>query len=263
MVDPKIFEECIHSAQIESASVPSSTYVLKNGCPSAYRGLLENYPAKVLTSNENTYFPRGANKVIRAGTSTLVMFVTDDIILHDGTLEKLVRRMDDPTIGLCGLKLIFPEDSSDPGRPAGKVQHIGHGVDIRGEIVHPLIGWSPEHPKCNVSRDVASVTGGAFIVRRKVFNQVGGFFEGYGVGYWEDVDLCFGVRELGYRVFIDTEATATHYVGSSYSKSKIKVPIEQNKAILRQRKGKLFVHDSWTFWILSGIIWASYAMQVL
>lgn len=248
LVEPKIFEECLRAVVGEAQSVPSAIYVLKNGCPSAYNDLLKDHPVKVLSSNENLFFPRGANRVIRAGNSPLVMFVTDDIVLHGDTVEKLVRRMDDPSIGLCGLKLLFPKDSTDPNRPAGRVQHVGHGIDIRGEIVHPLIGWRAEHPKCNVSREVQSVTGATFMVRRAIFNRVGGFFEGFGVGYWEDVDLCLGIRSLGYKVFIDTEATATHYVGASFSKNKTPVPIEQNRAILRQRKGHLFANDSWTFW---------------
>jgi len=248
MVDPKIFEDCLRSICTEAASIQSKVYVFRNGIPAetkvAYDEILQRYPVTVLQNRENKGFSFGANRAIRAGFSPLVLFVTDDVILDDGTLDKLVRRMDDPTIGLCGLKLIFPADSTDKGRPAGKVQHVGHGIDIRGEIVHPLIGWSPENPKCNVSRDVASVTGACFIVRRKVFNEAGGFFEGYGLGYYEDVDLCMEIRKLGHRVFIDTEATAIHYVGSSFMKTK-NAPMAQNRALLRERKGQMFTHDSW------------------
>jgi len=251
MVDPKIFEDCLRSICTEAASIQSKVYVFRNGIPAetkaAYDEILQRYPVTVLQNRKNKGFSFGANRAIRAGFSPLVLFVTDDVILDDGTLDKLVRRMDDPTIGLCGLKLIFPADSADKGRSAGKVQHVGHGIDIRGEIVHPLIGWSPENPKCNVSRDVASVTGACFIVRRKVFNEAGGFFEGYGLGYYEDVDLCMEIRKLGHRVFIDTEATAIHYVGSSFMKTK-NAPMAQNRALLRERKGQMFTHDSWRFY---------------
>ena len=252
MVEPKIFEDCLHSVCTEAASVDSKVYVFRNGVPAetraSYDEILQRHPVAVLQNRENRGFPLGANRVIRAGSSPLVMFVTDDVILHDGTLDKLIRRMDDPAVGICGLKLIFPADSTDKGRPAGKIQHVGHGIDVRGEITHPLIGWSPENPKCNVSRDVASVTGACFIVRRKVFSDTGGFFEGYGMGYYEDVDLCMEIRKLGYRVFIDTEATAIHYVGATWAKNKIQTPMAQNRALLRQRKGQMFTHDNWRFY---------------
>jgi len=55
------------------------------------------------------------------------------------------------------------------------------------------------------------------------------------------------IRKLGHRVFIDTEATAIHYVGSSFMKTK-NAPMAQNRALLRERKGQMFTHDSWRFY---------------
>ena len=83
-------------------------------------------------------YPGGANKAIYAGMSPLCLFVSDDIILHKGAVDTLIRRMDDPKIALCGLKLVFPTDSADPQLPAGKVQHVGHAMNIRGESLSSL-----------------------------------------------------------------------------------------------------------------------------
>jgi GT2 family glycosyltransferase len=256
-IPPALFETCLRTACEEAAPLGGKVHVFRNSVPEesriAYDEILKKYPVSVTVSREDKGFPYGANRAIRSGMAPLVLFLSDDVILDTGTLDKLVRRMDDPSIGLCGLKLIFPVDSPDPGRPAGKVQHVGHGIDIRGEIVHPLIGWNPANPRCNVSRDVVSVTGAAFMVRRKIFNLAGGFFEGFGLGYFEDVDLCLEIRRLGHRIFIDTEATAIHHVGATFAKKNVPAPFEQNKAILRARKGGLFAHDSWLFWVLVGL----------
>jgi len=162
--------------------------------------------------------------------------------------------MDNPEIGLCGLKLIFPQDSTDPGRPAGRVQHIGHGIDVRGEVTHPLMGWLPENPKCCVSREVQSVTGAVFMVRRSVFIKAGGFFEGYGKGYFEDVDLNLTIQSLptgqgsNYKIWLNAEATATHWTGATFIKKNEPVPMEVNRIILLQRKGKMLINDSFTYW---------------
>ena len=252
MVEPTIFDKCLDAIHREAQTISSKIYVYRNGIPpetrDAYSSILSKYPATVSVSSENKGFPFGANHAIRMGNAPLVLFISDDIILHPGALQTLVRRMDDPEIGNCGLKLLFPEDSQDPGRPAGKVQHIGHGIDIRGEIVHPLIGWSPDNPKCCVSRDVVSVTGAVFMIRRHVFRGVGGFFEGFGMGYFEDVDMNMEIRKQGWRVFIDTDAIATHYTGATFVQRKVPVNMEKNKMILRARKANLFVHDSFWFW---------------
>ena len=158
--------------------------------------------------------------------------------------------MDEPLIGICGLKLTFPKDSNDPSRFVGKVQHVGHGVSIRGEIVHPLIGWSAENPKCNISRDVISVTGACFMVRRKLFREAGGFNEAYGRGYYEDADLCMTLRRMGHRVFIDTNATATHGVAETFKVRKNDTPpdLVKNSQIFSQRHGNMLLWSDVDFY---------------
>jgi GT2 family glycosyltransferase len=163
-------------------------------------------------------------------------------------VDKLLRRMDDPKIALCGMKLVFPADSTDPARPAGRVQHVGHAVNIRGEIYHPFMGWTADNPKCCVSRPVVSVTGAVFMVRRNAWNQAHGFFEGYGKGYYEDVDLCLTLQKLGYGVFIDAEAIADHYTNATMNEQKDLPPIQNNYQILYQRHGQDFV------WTEAGIL---------
>jgi len=253
VIDPAVFRKCIEAVNRESATNDCRVYIFRNGSipetRQAYDEILDtvsNLHEK--HSNDNVGFPAGANRAIRAGTSPLILFVSDDIILHEGTLNKLVRRMENTEIGMCGLKLTFPDDSTDSGRPAGKVQHIGHAIDIHGEVVHPLMGWSKENPKCNISREVISVTGAAFMVRRKAFLAAGGFFEGYGKGYFEDVDLNLTLRSLGWKIFIDAGATATHYVGATFIKKNEPVPMDNNRFLLRQRKGNQLAHTSWEFW---------------
>jgi GT2 family glycosyltransferase len=253
LVDLGVFEKCVSAISREAKPTGARLYVIFNGVEKDTRGALENIVSSVENvsikhSPERLGFSAAANRVIRQGNSPLALFITDDIILNEGALEKLLHRMKDPQIGMCGLKLMFPKDSIDPARPAGRVQHIGHGIDIRGEIVHPLMGWKPENPKCNVSREVQSVTGGVFMIRRDAFLKAGGFQEIYGLGYYEDVDLCFSIRQLGYKVFIDTSATADHVTNASYVKSEKKPSLETNKMIFRQRWGGLMQSDSWSFW---------------
>jgi len=253
LVDVSLFDKCVAAIKKEMETLECQFHVILNGLSSDTRRPFEKIAssvegAKIHYSGQRLGFSDGANRVIRKGTSPLVLFITDDIVLHEGTLEKLVHRTDDPEIGLCGLKLIFPKDSVDPNRPAGRVQHIGHAIDTRGEITHPLIGWSPENPKCNVSREVQSVTGGVFMVRRNLFLRVGGFFLGYGIGYYEDVDLCFNIRRLGAKVFIDTSCTADHATNASFMKTGHPIPMEANKMIFRNRWGSVMQNDSWSFW---------------
>jgi GT2 family glycosyltransferase len=181
------------------------------------------------------------------GRSPLIMFLGDDVELKPGAIETVVRRLDDVSIGVVGAKLMFPKNSLHPNRPAGKVQHVGLTLNVRGEITHPLIGWNPDHPKTSISRDVWAVTGACFTIRRSLFNRFGGFDPVFGLGTCEDVDLCMKVRQAGFRVFLDAEAQGYHYVGASAEKLQVAFPVQQNQQIFMNR------------WARSGLVyWTEY-----
>ena len=254
LVDIEIYKKCVNSIVEYSKGINCNFYVYVNGAPketvSDFLSIANSIPnVKVKQTGERVGFPAGANRVIKMGSSPFFMFITDDIVLKPGAIQSLIETMNrDDKISLCGMKLLFPEDSQDQARPAGRVQHIGHAIDIRGEVTHPLIGWKPDNPKCCNSREVLSVTGGVFIARRQAFNQVRGFYEGYGLGYFEDIDLNLSLREAGWKIWIDANAVADHYTNQSMMKADQPVPMNENKMLFRARKQHLLVNDSFTFW---------------
>lgn len=249
---PDLFEKCVEAAMKETAGFPCQYYVCLNGAPKEllprYNEIFAKYGnLRVMRLPQNTGFPHGANRAIKAGNAPLVMFLTDDIMLKEGAVDKLVRRMDDPSIALCGLKLLFPLESTDPARPAGKVQHIGHACTIRGDIIHVHVGWDADHPKCCKSREVLSVTGATFMVRRKPFLDAGGFFEGYGKGTFEDTDLALTLRSMGYKIYLEAEAQGYHWVGKTADARKEPFPLAQNKQIFMSRHQQHLVWDEWLY----------------
>ena len=86
------------------------------------------------------------------------------------------------------------------------------------------------------------------MVRRNAWNQAKGFFEGYGKGYFEDADLAFTLRKLGYRIYIDTNAVATHYVGTTMKEQKDLPPLDNNRMIFAMR------HQGEFYWTESEIL---------
>jgi len=252
-----LLEKCLASIkrEVDSVSFACNVYVLDNGSNSeeriAHNDLItHDFVTAHKRLNPIVGFPKGANSLIDMGKAPLFLFVSDDVTLSDGVLDKLVRRMDDSSIGICGLKLIFPKDSTHPGRPAGKVQHIGHALNIRGEVIHPLMGWSADNPKTCISRDVFSVTGATFIVRRNAFERAGKFDEVYGRGTYEDVSLCLTLKHLGYRIYIDTDCVAEHYVGATIEKMGGGYPLGINAMIFQSKWAQtgMLVWNEQDFW---------------
>lgn len=245
-----LFEKCI-DAILTQYQPNYQIHVHNNGFPSKeYEEVYKKLPegSVIKRTNNNLGFGGGANIAINSGSAPLILFITDDIFIHPKAIDTLLKRMEDKTIGMCGYKLIFPEDSTETSRPAGKVQHIGLASQINGNIIHPLIGWNPDHPKCNISRDVIAVTGASFIIRRDIFRRAGGFDPVYGKGYYEDVDLSFTIRSLGFRIYIDTEATATHGVGQTFKTSHEPINFQQNQDTFKSRWAKQMIWSEFDLW---------------
>lgn len=247
-----LFSKCV-DAVLPQLKPGYQVVVHNNGHPSKeYEEIYKRLPegSIIKRSNSMSGFSDGANLAIRAGNDPLVLFITDDVFLKDEAIEVLLKRMEDKSIGQCGLKLVFPEtDSPDQYRPSGKVQHVGMASTVRGEMIHPLIGWSADHPKCNISREVLAVTGATFMVRRDIFNRVGGFNPAYEGGYYEDMELSFAIRENGGRIFIDTDAVATHCVGATFGTTTTNKPnIQKNKLLFQSRWLTKTPWDEWKMW---------------
>jgi len=248
-----LLEKCLDAVYRESLKSPVNLILIDNGSNPEERinnqhlfewRQKENRIVEFKTKRlvQNVGFPKAAHEGARMGHAPLIMFLSDDVELHEDAIDKVLRRMDDPSIGIVGIKLIFPPTSSSPMRPAGKVQHVGMALNIRGEPIHPLIGWSPDNPKTCISRDVWAVTGACLTIRRSLYEKVGGFNPMYGRGTFEDMDLNMSVRQLGSRIFVDTSATAYHYVGATAEKRQEAFPIPYNLNIFR------------TKWMESGLI---------
>lgn len=259
-----MLEKCLDALYREAQTVPLSIILIDNNSSIEERNkflhLFQYHPEKdaghgVIAFHtkrlaQNTGFPQSNNDGARLGHAPLIMFVNDDVELHEGSLSKIVQCFVDQTVGIVGIKLIFPPNSASPIRPAGKVQHIGLALNIRGEVIHPLVGWSPDSPKTNVLRDAWAVTGACLTIRRNLFQKVGGFDTVYGMGTFEDADLCMKVRKMGLRVHVRTDATAYHYAGATQEKKRWGYPLQMNLQIFQSRWGNsgLLIWDEYSYW---------------
>ena len=76
--------------------------------------------------------------------------------------------------------------------------------------------WNHEN-----SQEVDHVIGAFYLIRKKLFDEVKGFDEGYFV-YYEDIDLSHRVKEYGYTIYYLAEAKAYHKGGGTSEKIKAK-----------------------------------------
>lgn len=198
---------------------------------------------------ENQGYPGGINFGVSKGKSPLILIWTADVTMTPGSILEMVKVMDDPEVGIVGPKLLFPSDSSPHG-PPGTVQHAGIAFNIEGNPFHPLMGWSPNHPKVNIAKEVQAVTGAIFLTRRSLWFEIGGFWAGYGRGTFEDMEYCFAARAKNLKVIYHPLAWGTHHVGGSMVQGAEArgFALHINASLFRGRWGESLAWDEWRFW---------------
>jgi GT2 family glycosyltransferase len=251
-----ILQKCLVALPQAMGEVPYKLYMIDNASPKEeaddfYRQF--QYPITIIRNKENMGFPRACNLAAKRGTSPLIFFLNSDVLLEPFSIPLLVKEFDEPNIGICGMKLLFPPEVEsvklNPAiRPANKIQHVGLMMNIRRELFHIFIGWDANHPKPNSMRTPLAVTGAALMVRRSLFTKVGYFNEVYGLGTMEDVDLCMAIRELGYNVVVNTKASGIHYVGATAETYKIPYNLVFNNMMFLQRWANKINWDEYKVW---------------
>jgi GT2 family glycosyltransferase len=179
-----------------------------------YRRLLADEPRARVVPNETEFnYSRVNNAGARLARGSLLLFLNNDTeILHSGWLAEMARWCLLPGVGAVGAKLLYPDRS---------IQHAGIVVGMTGHAAHLYAGGGRPGGQGFVSpddyRDVAAATGACLLVRRDVFEGVGGFDEELRLVF-NDVELCQRVRRAGYRIVYTPAAVLIHHEGRSRSR---------------------------------------------
>jgi GT2 family glycosyltransferase len=164
--------------------------------------LLENHDP----FNYSAYNNRGA----QAARGALLLFLNNDVeIIEPYWLDELARWAQRPEVGAVGAKLLYPD---------GSLQHAGIIIGMEGHGSH-VFGGMPEDSDGPWGmpgwyRDVSAVTGACLMMRRPVFEQIGGFDEAY-ILVFNDIEICVRALAHGYRVVYNPFVRLIHYEGKS------------------------------------------------
>lgn len=139
-------------------------------------------------------------------TGDLLLLLNDDTELIDpDSIGVLVGLLADDDVAMAGGRLLFED---------GTLQHGGHVY--HHDLMHVCFGWGGDSPgpwplrPLAVARECSGVTAAASLVKRSVFDEVGGFPEALPLNY-NDVDLCLKIRDLGHRIVWTPWASWYHF----------------------------------------------------
>ncbi len=168
----------------------------------------------IVRNKDNLMFLRNCNNAADQARGKYVLFLNNDTQVQQGWLNSLVDLAEsDDEIGLVGSKLVYPD---------GRLQEAG------GIIWNDASGWNygifndPDLSEFNYVKEVDYVSGACIMVRKDLWDEIGGFDERFAPAYFEDTDLAFEIRNKGYKVMYQPESVVVHFEGVSHGTDETK-----------------------------------------
>jgi len=207
--------------------------VVENGAPGTAQGVVGDAGVTVVEPGLNLGYGRGVNRGAAATSSHPYLLVSNpDVVAHDGAVVALVDYLDaHPRVGLVGPRIERPDGTVYPS------QRIFPNVWLAAlhAVLEPLWPTNPFSATYRSPHDDGTldwVSGALFLVRRDVFEAVGGFDERYFM-FAEDMALCWQVHQIDYEVAATDEAVVTHVEGLSRAHASRAMLIAHHRSAMR------------------------------
>ena len=146
------------------------------------------------------------NHAVRESSGDLICLLNNDIeIIHDDWLSEMVSLAIRPEVGCVGAKLLYPDDT---------IQHAGVIMGLGGYAAHSHRGIGRHESgyfcRAQVRQNLSAVTAACLLVKREIYDAVGGLDESFKVAY-NDVDFCLRVKHAGFNNIYTPYAELYHY----------------------------------------------------
>lgn len=172
----------------------------------------------VIEAGDNRGFASGCNLGAAAGTSPYLLFLNPDAQIAPESIQVLARAASGDEVGASAPRIVSASGELEYSqrRFPRVVSTYAQGLFLHRLFRHAA--WTDEVVRDDAlyaqPRSPDWVSGACLLVRRGVFEQAGGWDEGFFM-YSEDTDLCRRIRSAGYDIRFDPSATAAHMGGQS------------------------------------------------
>lgn len=197
-------QQCLHALAEVTDGVSYEVVVVDNGSTDGVETFLRNLggDVQVIRNEQNLGFSKACNQGARAARGEFLVFLNNDTIPLKGWLAALVdEARAHADVAVVGSKLLFED---------GTIQHAGVAFSREWFLPYHLYRGGNAQAACvSRRRELQCVTAACMLVRRHVFEQAGGFDEGYRNGF-EDVDFCLKVRKLEWKIVYQPKSVLYH-----------------------------------------------------
>lgn len=181
--------------------------------------LTQNYPlVRIIRLDRNYGFAEGYNRALKEINSPYVLLLNSDVEVSPKWLEPLLHIMDsDPSVAACMPKIKSYNDRGSfeyAGAAGGFIDKYGYPF-CRGRILYQI---ETDHGQYDDSVDIFWASGSCMLVRSELYFSAGGL-DPFFFAHMEEIDLCWRMKNLGYRIRFCHESEIFHLGGGTLPKS--------------------------------------------
>jgi GT2 family glycosyltransferase len=214
---------CLAALREHAADLAPVVVVVDNGSTDeSARMVREQFPDVLLLANpDNRGYAAGCNQALQAAEAEYKLLLNPDVIVQPGAVRYLVEFLGShPRAGAVAPRLRYPD---------GRVQLTCRAFPTPDTIFYDALGLARLFPRSrrfgkyrmswwghDDERPVEQPMASALLLREEALRQVGGLDESFPI-FFNDVDLCYRLRQAGWEVWFTPRAEMVHYHGASTS----------------------------------------------
>jgi N-acetylglucosaminyl-diphospho-decaprenol L-rhamnosyltransferase len=229
---------CVRSVLADESAGEPEVVVVDNGSrDGSVASVTRAFPStRVVDAGVNLGYGAGANRGIAATAAPVVAVCNSDIEVRPGTGAAMLARFDlEPDLAALGPRIDNPDGTHYPSARSVPSTRDAVGHALLGAI-HPRNPFTRRYRQLDVDpgrpRDVEWLSGAAMWLRRSAIDSIGGWDEHYFM-YGEDVDLCWRLRRLGWRVGYEPRGHVTHVQGASTEHHPYRMIVRHHRSVYR------------------------------
>jgi GT2 family glycosyltransferase len=201
--------QCLRSLLREVDFNDAEVIVINDASTDETREVLSHFAGlvRVVDNDTSRGFVDACNQGAAEARGKFLVFLDGDTVVLSGWLDALVETAErDERAGAVGSLFLYPD---------GRVREAGAIVWSNGETLRYGWGKHADDRRFAFAREVDYCSGASLLVRKDLFERLGGFDRRYAPASYEDADICMGVRSLGYKVVYQPLSRVIHYEGAT------------------------------------------------
>lgn len=202
----------------------------------------EKYKEKItfLRNKENLGFGRANNKGIEIAKGKYIFLLNSDTLLINNAIKILFEYMErNLNVGVCGGNLYDIELSPVHSFKKELITLINEFDFFKNKIARVVLKKRLDFNYKDIPLEVGYITGADMFIRKKVLEQSGSFDDDFFM-YFEETELTYRIKKLGYKVMSVPEAKIIHLEGKSsiFKEKKIKMSFESKYKYFYKTQGE-------------------------